>query len=368
MSDAQHAVDGAAARLRQRFPWWTFPSCGIVSSAGDVVATTERQRSGSLGCTVDTVSSFFGTGWTEGDVAITNDPFGGGTHVNDFTVVRHSGSYCIGVQVRVPDMGGFNFGGFAPDAFDIWGEGTRFTPLRIRTRGRPEREALQLTALNTRTPALQAALFSQATAAADFAADQGGDDLDLSRRSTDVRFNAIEDESCSLRSGTYLAMADVERADGGSRLTVRLHAEVTGERMSFGLSESDPQCDAPYNLTRGATMDACLSAVLMYAPHLRSNTRAHRHIEVHVGKGSIVGASPPAATGFGIYFVSEAVRTVVGEVLTQAGAVNVDQVSSAGEGRRSFASLVDPQYMMMRDDVVDEMKNTETTVGGTANE
>ena len=58
--------------------------------------------------------------------------------------------------MTLPDVGGFEFGGLAPQSFDTWGEGARFPMLRIAVQEAPRLEGLQLVSLNSRTPALVA--------------------------------------------------------------------------------------------------------------------------------------------------------------------------------------------------------------------
>jgi hypothetical protein len=67
-----------------------------------------------------------------------------------------SGDVLIGwsvVRGRVPDFGGWEPGGYSPQAVDRWAEGARLEPVKIMARGVCRREVTDLLRLNSRTPA-----------------------------------------------------------------------------------------------------------------------------------------------------------------------------------------------------------------------
>lgn len=94
-----------------------------------------------------------------GDVVITNDPYSGGTRVSDHFVLTpvHDGGKLAGIAlVCAPfaDVGGMKMGSVFPEANDLFAEGVRTTPLRLRRDGKADRDVMDTLTLNTRLPAL----------------------------------------------------------------------------------------------------------------------------------------------------------------------------------------------------------------------
>jgi N-methylhydantoinase B/oxoprolinase/acetone carboxylase alpha subunit len=272
------------------------------------------------------VRGFFAGSWQRGDVALTNDPFGGGTVVTEFTIV----SDAVVVRVRLPDVGGFHMGGLAPEAFDVWGEGARFTPLRVATAGAPRREALDLITLNSRTPrlvrgALDAIL--QVCAGPPEESVNGGQ-LSPGEYNAEVAIEAP------------LAVAPVVRV----KMTV-------GEQIEIDLSGSDPQVPAPLNSTASHTRDCCLAALVDAG--LRPD-QAFRSMRVVAGEATVTGATLPAATGLSPYFTARAIRAGVLMALGQ------EEQWWEREGQHRFLQRVDPDTLLLRESLAAAYARLET--------
>ena len=68
----------------------------------------------------------------------------------------HSSDGLVGwsvVRGRVPDFGGWEPGGYSPQAVDRWAEGARIEPVKLIANGNYRREVTDLLRLNSRTPA-----------------------------------------------------------------------------------------------------------------------------------------------------------------------------------------------------------------------
>jgi N-methylhydantoinase B len=93
----------------------------------------------------------------DGDIFLLNDPYNGGSHLPDLTImlpVFAEGQRCFFAVVRahVPDIGGATHGGYNPGATDIWSEGVRIPPIRLGEDGGLREDLIRMLCANTRVP------------------------------------------------------------------------------------------------------------------------------------------------------------------------------------------------------------------------
>ena len=95
---------------------------GLFDEAGAAVALSRPAWLASLTATVRSVLDAFGGALPVGELAVSNDPYSGGTHVNDFTVVRAltGGAGYLAVRFHTLDIGGEQLGSITPRAAEIW--------------------------------------------------------------------------------------------------------------------------------------------------------------------------------------------------------------------------------------------------------
>ena len=101
------------------------------------------------------VRDYFGDDIHDGDLFILNDPYFGGSHLPDITIIRpvfHQGRLLFyGVnRAHHSDVGGGTHGGYNPGANEIFQEGLRIPPLKLYDRGVPRNDLLQMMAANVR--------------------------------------------------------------------------------------------------------------------------------------------------------------------------------------------------------------------------
>ena len=103
------------------------------------------------------VREYFGDDINDGDLFLLNDPYFGGSHLPDITVIRpifHGGRplfYAVN-RAHHSDVGGGTHGGYNPTATEIFQEGLRIPPLRIYDAGTPREDLLQMLSANVRHP------------------------------------------------------------------------------------------------------------------------------------------------------------------------------------------------------------------------
>lgn len=132
-------------------------SNAILSADGQVVATDDPLHLACLSATAARILDRFEFDLDGEDVVITNDPYSGGIHVQDFTVIapvayQDAIVLYLGVRAHLVDIGGEAFGGYALRARELWAEGARITPIKLYRGGKLQRDVLTTLLLNSRVP------------------------------------------------------------------------------------------------------------------------------------------------------------------------------------------------------------------------
>jgi N-methylhydantoinase B len=142
-------------------------SCALFDAAGNALAMGDHMpvHLGSLPMSVR--AAIRELALAPGDVAMLNDPFRGGTHLPDITVVapvfiaataRRNGSrhrapdFFVAARAHHADVGGTHAGSMGP-CREIYQEGFRIPPVKIVRAGKIDRDVLELLLNNVRTPA-----------------------------------------------------------------------------------------------------------------------------------------------------------------------------------------------------------------------
>ncbi|MGH8614551.1 MAG: hydantoinase B/oxoprolinase family protein, partial [Gammaproteobacteria bacterium] len=134
-------------------------ACALATPDAQIVQLDNPARLGIVRAVLGSVLASFNGTLADGDIVLTNDPFSGGTHLQDVTLVTplFSAGQMVGygiVQVPLADIGGMALGGYYPRALEIWAEGVRVTPVKFYRGGHLQRDALTMLLLNSRLPHL----------------------------------------------------------------------------------------------------------------------------------------------------------------------------------------------------------------------
>src|SRR5262245_53426786 len=139
-------------------------SCVLMDGQAQIVAMSKGQDHPlhivPIGWSMRAVRDKFGDDIHPGDVFLHNDPYTGGTHLNDVAMIYplfapgRGGQSELFVFPVVPapwgDVGGMTPGSLSGSATEIFQEGVRIPPIRIVDRGRPNEAALDLVFANMR--------------------------------------------------------------------------------------------------------------------------------------------------------------------------------------------------------------------------
>jgi N-methylhydantoinase B len=280
----------------------------------------------------------FGDDIHPGDVFLHNDPYTGGTHLNDVAMIvplfapdddRGERLFVFPVvRAHWGDVGGMSAGSLSGSATEIFQEGVRIPPIRVVERGRPNQAALDLIFSNMRGPreregdfgamlgtCRKAAERVQALAARYGVATVRRAVAELMDRAETRMRKAIR----ALRPGEYVYEAHLE--SGRERLeplSVRARVTIDGDAIAVDLTGTSPQTAGPTNVGPAMAPTGVFTIVKAFLdPGADVNSGAFRPLSVLTPRGSIVNADPPAPCG-GMVEVKYCVESAVMGALAQA--------------------------------------------------
>jgi N-methylhydantoinase B len=250
---------------------------------------------------------------------ILNDPFAGGTHLPDITVITPvfaAGAEPIGFaasRAHHADVGGRVPGSMPSDSRELSEEGVVIAPRPLDDAAIAELTGRMRQPLERRADLL-AQLAANRTGAqrlAELAARIGVDRL---REGTD----AVLDYSERRTRASLAALADgIRHAEDvleatTADLQLRLRAELRGEHLLLDFAGSAAQHEGNLNCPLAVTRSACLFAVRVLSdPDIPSTAGAYRPIEVRAPLGSVLNARPGAAVAAGNVETSSRVADLV---------------------------------------------------------
>ena len=247
-----------------------------------------------------------------GDTFLFNDPYDGGTHLNDVRLVRplmRAGrvfAWLASVGHWL-DVGGNVPGNFNAKATESFQEGFRIPPVKLVRAGVLQQDIINILSANSRVPEsnwgdlygqlnandlgerrLHALLdeYGDETIAAAFAA--------LSARAeTLMRANIA-----ALADGTY-SCDDFLDNDGvtDNPLRIALDLTIAGDRMRLDFSRSAPPCDGPLNIARSTTVACCYVALKHLFTDVPANAGCLAPIEFVILDTTLLGVSAPRPVG-----------------------------------------------------------------------
>jgi N-methylhydantoinase B len=294
-------------------------SCALFQAAGDLVAQGETipVHLGAMPFSVAAATEAFPPDdLAPGDTIALNDPFDGGAHLPDITLVSpvfatsgHSDEDLVGYvanRAHHADVGGATAGSVGAESTEIYQEGVRIPPIKLIEGGAINEAAMELFLANVRTPEerrgdLRAQIAANHTGRERFRELLGehGTDTALAGLEAAVAYADRRMRSAigELADGTY-TFADALDDDGQGFRDVPIEARVTvdGESIHVDFSGSASQTTGPINapmaVTASATYYVCRAIT---DPDIPANAGCYRAIEIDAPAGTVVNATPPAA-------------------------------------------------------------------------
>ena len=314
-------------------------SCALFNPAAEMVAQAAHQpvHLGAMPASVQAALHTFPRGLRPGDIVILNDPYMGGSHLPDITLVAPAyidgddGKRLIGYvsnRGHHSDVGGMAPGSM-PLSTELYQEGLIIPPLKLSRGGRINQEVIALICRNSRTPEDR-----QGDLAAQIASIRVGDKrlteiaerygldetlehmdalLDYSERLTRRRITEIPD-------GTY-NVTDYMDDDGLTEEPVRISVAVTvdGDRMKIDFTGTADQRPGCINAPRAVTVSASLYVVrCVVGDEAPANQGCLRPVEVITPRGSLVDPLPQRGVAGGNVETSQRITDVLLAAMSQA--------------------------------------------------
>ena len=333
-------------------------STALFDADGEMIAQAETMpvHLGAMPFSVAAAVDAFDLG--PGDSVLLNDPYRGGAHLPDLTLVTPvfaDGELVAYAANRAhhADIGGARAGSVAADSTEIYQEGLRIPPVKLHEGGETNEAVVDLLLANVRTPderrgdlrAQEAANETGRERFLDLVDRYGADTLraalDAIKDYSERRMRA---EIAALPDGTY-RFADALDDDGrGNRnLPVEVAVAVSGDSVRVDFDGTAPQTEGPINAVFAVTASATYYAVRCVTdPDIPPNEGCYRPVDIDAPEGTIVNPTLPAAVVGGNLETSQRVTDVVLGAL--AGAAPESAVA-AGQGTMNNVTVggIDPR-------------------------
>lgn len=313
-------------------------------------------------------------GWAPGDLVVLNDPYLGGTHLPDITMVSPvfvpgaedgGPSFFVASRAHHADVGGMSPGSM-PLAAEIYQEGLIVPPVKLLEGGRVNQPVLDIILRNVRTPVER-----RGDLAAQMAAHRVGEQrlleivdrygleqalryarglLAYAERMTRAAIAAIPD-------GTYTFVDELDdegiphrsgglQANPGAAPRIQVTLTVEGDQMTVDFSGSSGAVRGPLNAVRAITESATWYAVRCVAGARGEtapvNSGTFAPVRVVVPRGSLLDAEPPHAVAGGNVETSQ---RIVDAVLGALAVALPDLVPAASQGTMNNLTVggLDPE-------------------------
>ena len=250
-----------------------------------------------------------------GDAVLLNDPYRGGTHLNDVTLVHpvfdDAGNILVFPAVRAHwvDVGGMVPGSYSGLSTNIYQEGVRIPPIKILERGHVNRAAMTLLMANMRVPEEREGDFNASLGACRVAERRirriyeryGADTVHAAVRiNLDRTERRLRERIAELPDGRYCFEDYLEYYEDGQLdpVLVRLGLTVAGDGIVADFAGSNPQVPGVVNSSlavAGAGVFVAIKSTL--DPGGAVNEGAFRPIELRAPPASVVDVRSDAPAG-----------------------------------------------------------------------
>jgi N-methylhydantoinase B len=276
-----------------------------------------------LGAMPAAVAAVLGEEHHPGVAWILNDPFAGGTHLPDITVITPVFAAEPGTAQRLigfaasrahhADVGAHVPGSMPADSRSLAEEGVVIAPRRLDAQT-IEQLVARMRQPQERRADLRAQLAANNAGALRLAqlAEKLG--IERLREATDAVLDYSERRTraalAALGDRVVQAQDVLEATDGD--IVLRLRAVLEGGRLLLDFSGSAPQHEGNLNCPLAVTRSACMFAVRVLSdPDIPSTAGAYRPIEVRAPRGTVLNADPGAAVAAGNVETSSRVADLV---------------------------------------------------------
>ena len=291
-------------------------SCAILDRKGDVVAQGNDipVHLGAMPFSAKGVLAAFPLEtWRPGDAVLNNDPYSGGSHLPDMTLLTpiFDADGVVGFaasRVHWPDIGGSSAGSSSVTD-EIVKEGLRVPPVKIMREGQPDDGVWTLLFANVRIPDDRVGDF-RAQAACNARGVERVEEVIARYGGPAVRQIFVETQDYSQRmveavlddipDGTYRATQHLDgdgysEDSGNGDFGISVAIEKKGRRLRFDFAGTGRQARGPVSAPFAVTASVCYYTILALAGGaVPPNSGAYRPVEISAPEGSLVNPVYPA--------------------------------------------------------------------------
>src|ERR671916_378017 len=319
-------------------------STALFDERGRMVAQAEHIPV-HLGAMPEAVAAVMRRDPRPGDVFAINDPYSGGTHLPDITLISPISyendilGYAV-TRAHHSDVGGMRPGSMPSDSREVYQEGIIIPPVRLVQGGEYVQDILDLLLANVRTPAIRRGDLRAQIAANNIAEERIAELIERRDKETVL---AAFDEVISyaekrtreavreLPDGEYSA-EDVVEGDGIVDEDIQIKATVTVENdsMIIDFSGTADAARGNVNCPLPVTRSACYFALRVLLPKdILANAGTYAPLEIKAPEGSLVNARYPAAVVAGNVETS---NRIADTVLAALSGFAPEDVPAQGQG------------------------------------
>jgi len=335
-------------------------SCALFNASGQLVAQADHipVHLGAMPYSVQAVLKEFKGDLSEGDDIILNDPYRGGTHLPDITMISpiFFNEKLVGfaaTRAHHSDVGGVAPGSMSALSKDVNQEGIRIPPVKLWAGGKPNRQILDFVLSNVRTPDERLGDLRAQRAANLVGAKRLVELLKKSGASTvETGMDQLIDysEELMLKKIHELPRKSSSAVDyldddgfGTTDIPVRVKVTIDRQSIAFDFSGSSKQVQGPLNAVYSVTLSAVYYVVRCVTdPSIPANAGCFKPIQVTAPSGTIVNAEPPAPVAGGNVETS---TRIVDATLKAFSNIIPERVCAACQGTMNNITIggVDPR-------------------------
>jgi N-methylhydantoinase B len=319
-------------------------STALFDAEGRMVAQAEHIPV-HLGAMPEAVAAIMARNPEPGDVFAINDPYSGGTHLPDITLVSpvaYEGGiigYAV-TRAHHSDVGGMRPGSAPSDSSEIFQEGIIIPPVRLVRGGEYVDDVLDLILANVRTPDLRRGDL-RAQIAANNIAEERIDEL-IERRGEETILAAFEEVISYAEKRTREAIRelpdgehaaeDFMEGDGITDEDIPIRAKVTveGDSLTVDFAGTADTVRGNVNCPLPVTRSACYFALRVLLPgDVPANAGTYAPLKIEAPEGSLVNADYPAAVVAGNVETSSRIADTV---LSALSGFVPEEIPAQGQG------------------------------------
>jgi len=334
-------------------------SCALFDGAGNLVANAPHipVHLGSMGDSVASLIAAHGPALAPGDVYALNNPYRGGTHLPDITVItpvfwpaETAPRFFVASRGHHADIGGLTPGSMPPTSTTLAEEGILLDHLRLVHQGQFQGETLDHLLAQGPYPARNPAQ-NRADLLAQIAANAKGCQ-ELHRLVADYGRATVE---AYMAHGQDHAAACVVRAiqrlkpghftypmDDGSHICVAITPSADGQRATVDFSGTSPQQPSNFNAPAAVAKAAVLYVFrTLVDDDIPLNAGCLRPLDIILPPGSLVNPTPPAAVVAGNVETSQAITNALyGALGVLAAAQGTMNNLTFGDARHQYYETI----------------------------